>query len=290
MKLRRIVLALLAIGIAMLAYMYSVATREPVIREADIAMPDWPDGVPPMKAMLISDVHVAGPDMPPERLAQIVEQVNAAKPDLVLFAGDFVSDKRTATRHYDPREGLAPLTGLNAPLGSVAVMGNHDHWFELPKIRATLKKAGVEIIDNGATIRGPLIIGGVDDDHTGRARVPETLAAMDNIQANDSDNIARARIMLSHSPDIMPQIPGKDAASYIPLVLAGHTHCGQISFPFIGALTYVSRYGDRYACGIVKENGKTIIVGAGLGTSILPFRLGAVPDMWLLTLGPKNSN
>ena len=72
--------------------------------------------------------------MPPERLARIVEQINAVKPDLVLFAGDFVSDKRTATRLYDPENGLAPLAGLKAPLGAVAVMGNHDHWYEYPKV------------------------------------------------------------------------------------------------------------------------------------------------------------
>jgi len=286
MKLRLIILALLFIGIMALAYMYSVATRDAVIRTANIAMPDWPGGTPPMKVMLISDVHVAGPDMPPARLARIVEQVNATKPDLVLFAGDFVSDKRTATKHYDPREGLAPLAGLNARLGAVAVMGNHDHWYQLPKIRATLKKSGVEIVDNGATLKGPLVIGGVDDDFTGHAKVKQTLAAMKRLQINSDDGAKKPRLMLSHSPDIMPEIPGEGADQFIPLVLAGHTHCGQISFPIVGPLTYISRYGNRYACGVIKEEGKTLIVGAGLGTSILPLRLGAAPDMWLLTIGP----
>ena len=134
------------------------------------------------------------------------------------------------------------------------------------------------------TIRGALVIGGVDDDHTGRANVKEALAAMERLQAGIP--AGAARIMLSHSPDVMPEIPGKSAAGFVPLVLAGHTHCGQISFPIVGALTYVSRFGNRYACGIIKEDGKVLVVGAGLGTSILPLRLGAVPDMWLLTLGP----
>jgi len=285
MTLRRTILvALILIAAAFLAYMYSVAIREPVIRTATIAMPDWPKGALPIKVMLVSDVHVAGPDMSPERLARIVAQINAAKPDLVLFAGDFVSEKRVATKHYDSEKGLAPLVGLNAPLGAVAVMGNHDHWYKYPKVRAALQSAGIEILDNAATIKGALVIGGVDDDHTGRAKVKETLAALERLQAGIP--AGAARIMLTHSPDVMPEIPGKSDAGFVPLVLAGHTHCGQISLPIVGALTYVSRYGDRYACGIIKEDGKVLVVGAGLGTSILPLRLGAVPDMWLLTLGP----
>jgi hypothetical protein len=70
-------------------------------------------------------------------------------------------------------------------------------------------------------------------------------------------------------------------------MLAGHTHCGQIRLPWYGAVSTMSEYGDRYACGRVDEAGKTLIVGAGVGTSILPLRLGAVPDMWLIALGPR---
>ena len=49
----------------------------------------------------------------------------------------------------------------------------------------------------------------------------------------------------------------------------------------------MSNYGERYACGRVEERGRTLIVAAGLGTSILPLRLGAVPDLWLVTIGPE---
>jgi predicted MPP superfamily phosphohydrolase len=69
--------------------------------------------------------------------------------------------------------------------------------------------------------------------------------------------------------------------------LAGHTHCGQIVLPLVGAIATMSQYGDRFACGKTVEGQKTIIVSAGLGTSLLPLRLGAEPDMWLITIGPK---
>jgi predicted MPP superfamily phosphohydrolase len=71
---------------------------------------------------------------------------------------------------------------------------------------------------------------------------------------------------------------------YVPLMVAGHTHCGQIRLPLVGALVTMSEHNDRYACGVVRERGRTLVVSAGLGTSILPFRLGAVPDVWEITL------
>ena len=73
----------------------------------------------------------------------------------------------------------------------------------------------------------------------------------------------------------------------VSLMLAGHTHCGQVSLPLVGALMTASDYGQRYVCGLVSENGRTLIVTAGLGASNLPARIGAVPDMWLLTLSGR---
>ena len=86
-------------------------------------------------------------------------------------------------------------------------------------------------------------------------------------------------VVLSHSPDPFPELPPK-----IPLMVAGHTHCGQIRLPLIGALSYMSEHGDKYACGLIRERGRTLIVSAGLGTSLLPLRLGAAPDMWLVRI------
>src|SRR3546814_12171768 len=74
-------------------------------------------------------------------------------------------------------------------------------------------------------------------------------------------------LLLTHSPDIAPAVPRPVAA-----IFAGHTHCGQIRFPFVGAISYVSRYGDRFACGDIRDGDQRVFVGAGLGTSILPLR------------------
>ena len=264
-----------AVGIFCAAWMYSVAVRDPVVRTTSLAMPEWPAGAPAVRVALLSDIHVAGPDMPPGRLARVVRQVNALRPDIVLFAGDFVSDKRPATRHFGAAEAIAPLSRLKPRLGAFAVLGNHDHWRNRVEIAGALQEARVKLLDNDAVSVGPLRLGGVDDAFTGRADVAATVARM--------RSGAGARLMLSHSPDVAPRLPAD-----ITLLLAGHTHCGQIRLPVIGAFAYMSDYGDRYACGLVREGPRRAIVSAGIGTSVIPLRLGAVPDLWLIRLGPSN--
>lgn len=272
-RLIRILLLLVALAIALAGWCYWTAVADPVVREASVGLADWPAGAPPVRAVLISDIHVAGPDMPPARLARIVARINALRPDIVLIAGDFVSDKRASTRHYAQAEAAAPLAGLRPRLGSFAVMGNHDHWRDGAGAHRALAAAGVRLLDNEAVAAGPLALGGLDDPFTGRDRPAATVAAMRRLPG--------ARVLLSHSPDPFPALPGD-----VGLMLAGHTHCGQARLPFVGAVMTLSRYGQRYACGLVREQGRTLIVTAGLGTSGLPLRLGAAPDLWLIRIGP----
>jgi uncharacterized protein len=269
---RRTIAALLLVATALGgAKAWSDTVGEAVIERTHVTMPGLPAGSAPLRLALISDIHVAGPDMPPERLERMVAQVNALHPDLVLIAGDLVSEKRTATHIYTPEEIVAPLGALKAPLGVIAVPGNHDHWFDMPGLAAELERHGIALLANEAMQAGPLVIGGLDDDYTGRADMRATLAGMAPLQG--------ARMMLSHSPDPFPGLPNS-----VPLMLAGHTHCGQIAYPWGGAPAYLSDYGDRYGCGRIDENGKVLIVGAGLGTSLIPLRLFTQPTVWLIEL------
>ncbi len=253
--------------------MYRTAIADPVVRRTEVALPGLAE---PLTAVLISDIHVVGPDMPPERLRRIVAQINAARPDLVLIAGDLVSDKRAATRSYALSEAIAPLAALRPRIGTFAVLGNHDHWRDAAEARRHLRQAGIAVLDNDAVQAGPVAIGGLDDDYTGRADVPRTVARLRALSGG--------RILLSHSPDPFPQVPGD-----VPLMAAGHTHCGQIRLPLVGAPATMSDHGERYACGRIDEAGKTLIVSAGVGTSLLPLRLGAVPDLWLIELRPARA-
>src|SRR3954464_4505261 len=92
-RIGRGLLATFAAGILLLAWMYIVATSDPVVRRTTLAVPQLSG---PVRLVLIADVHVAGPDMPRSRVQRIVQQVNALKPDIILIAGDLVSDKSFA--------------------------------------------------------------------------------------------------------------------------------------------------------------------------------------------------
>lgn len=270
-------IGLLLLGLGLIAKGLWNARAEPLVRAATVGAADWPADAPALRLLLISDTHVAGPDMPPERLRAILRRLNRLQPDLILLAGDFHSGKTVATRHYSAAELTAPFAEAKARLGVVAVLGNHDYWFQPEPIAQGLRAAGVTVLRNEAIRRGPLIIGGVDDAVTHHANLKRSYAAMDALGAGP-------RILVSHSPDVLPDLPSPVAA-----VFAGHTHCGQIVLPVVGALSYASRYGDRFACGAIRDHGQMLFVGAGLGTSILPLRYGAPPDVWLVTLGPKDA-
>ena len=253
--------------------MYWTAISDPVVRRTALELPRLERQV---RVILMSDIHVGGPDMPPERLSRIVAQANALRPDVVLIAGDLVTEKRLATRLYSMAEAIAPLAGLKPRIGTFAVLGNHDHWADPAGARIALRRARIALLENDAAQAGPLAVGGLDDAFTGRDDVERTLAALRRLPG--------VPILLSHSPDPFPRVPPD-----IRLMAAGHTHCGQVRVPIYGALSTMSDYGDRYACGRIDEAGKTLIVSAGLGTSGIWFRLGAVPDLWVIELRPARA-
>jgi uncharacterized protein len=273
-KIWKIVSALVVVGFIFLAIGYRNATQMPIIRTAQLKAENWPKGAPPVRVLLISDIHVAGPDMPPERVAKIAEQLNATKPDLILIAGDLISEKLLATRLFTPEEVVASLTAFKAPLGVIVALGNHDHWAGTAAFKRELASAKLTLLDNDAVTRGPLIIGGVGDEFTGNADLAKTYRAM-AIQKG-------VPMIVTHDPDIVPDLPSPVAA-----VFAGHTHCGQINRPWSGAPAMnVSRYGMRFQCGDIKDRGQRVFVTAGLGTSVVWLRYAAPPDAWVVTIGP----
>lgn len=266
-----VLLTLAIVGMLTILLAYRSAIQDPVVRRTEVVVPRLRGQ--PVTIALVTDTHVGGPDMPPQRLARIVGQVNALRPDIIAVTGDLLSDKEIATRHYSLADGVAPLAGLRARLGVVAVLGNHDHWNGAAEAERRLRAAGITVLDNDAVPVGPLMIGGVDDAVTGHADQVRTMMRLETLPL--------PKVMLSHSPDVFPGLPDN-----IVLTLAGHTHCGQIRLPILGPIATASHYGRRYACGRIDEGRHTMIVGAGLGTSMMPLRIGAPPDIWLVRLVP----
>lgn len=279
MRVALLVLVLLVVALVGIGYREAVA--DPAVRRLRIAMRAWPRAAP-MRLALLSDIHLGGGAMDDHRLRRIVAQVNAAHPDLVLLAGDFVVGHDATGADARAAELTAPLAGLRPRLGTIAVLGNHDHWTAPAAIRMALGRAGVTVLDNAVKRVGPIAILGIDDGYSGHDDVGRAVAVW--------DRIGGIPVVLSHPPDLVHVLPRG-----LPLLLAGHTHCGQVVVPGWGPLLRLSPqegwrplYDPRLRCGLVRMNGRTVVVTAGVGSGTMPIRLGAPPDWWLIELGPAH--
>jgi predicted MPP superfamily phosphohydrolase len=246
------------------------ARQDPVIRRAQIAMPQWPSGAPPVRVLLMSDVHLGNFSMGSGRLNRVVDQANALHPDLMVLAGDFLAGYDNTPHRADRL--IRPLSRLRAPLGVVAVIGNHDREGGLEPIILALAWAGVIVLQDQGIRRGPLAIGGARNGF----KVRDLTVTADAVR-----RLGGAPVLLAHEPDDAGQRPAD-----MPLMLVGHTHCGQVVLPLIGPLAPEIVKDQRYMCGPVRDAPGMTIVTGGLGTSEAPFRFGAPPDMWLISLGP----
>ena len=139
------------------------------------------------------------------------------------------------------------------------------------KMRQELEAAGITVLENENVyldIDGKrLYLAGLADDLT---RSP------DFIRALNKTDMAKT-LLITHSPDVFDLIPQE-----IPLTLAGHTHGGQVAIPFYGPVIVPSKFGRRFAGGEYIENGKRMIIGRGLGTSLLPVRSKCLPPILVL--------
>jgi predicted MPP superfamily phosphohydrolase len=275
---------LTAFLMGLMAVAVAIGLREvqanPVLRRAKIAVPGWARGTPQITIALLSDIHLGNRGMDAARLERIVAQVNQTGPDLVLLAGDFVAG-RAPTGAKNAEALVTPLAKLRPPLGAVAVLGNHDNWTAPDQVRSALGRAGVTVLENEALQRGPIVLVGIADAFSGHDQVNRAFAA--------ARGLTGPRVVLTHSPDPASRLPAN-----VPLLLAGHTHCGQVVFPWIGPLlsrspreNWRQLYDRHYRCGLVRDPGRIVIVTAGVGSGTTPIRIGAPPDWWLIAIGPK---
>ncbi|HTK85311.1 MAG TPA: metallophosphoesterase [Patescibacteria group bacterium] len=236
-----------------------------------IASEQW-KGRPDTQIALLADPHVIWPWMTPARLAEIVEAINQLAPDVVLLLGDYVGTHLIG-RQIEPAAGIAPFKKLSARYGVYAVIGNHDisgpgNW------PAALKDTGIPVLENRALFidHGRFWIAGLEDK---RWQQPDVGKALGDVK---DDNPV---ILMMHSPDSFPEVPES-----VVLTVAGHTHGGQIRFPFLGAVPLVvpSAFGSRYAYGHIIEGGRHLVVSGGIGTSGIPVRFLMPPEIVMVTL------
>jgi len=251
-----------------------------VVRQVTVESAAWQG--PPLRIGVISDTHVGAPHGRVSRVKSVVERMNALHPDIVVLLGDYAGGHEPAQIRAQPDrsnilQGVAAFAKLKAPLGVYSVIGNHDVWYDQEAIENALAKAHVEVLFN----RGTLVI------RDGGSFWLGGLAEMDRTAPSIAEALDTAPehapiIMLTHYPDPFAQVPPK-----VALTLAAHSHCGQVNLPLLGRLIAASPGSRRWACGLYDENGKKLFVSGGIGTSILPVRFRARPEIDVVTLTAK---
>ena len=278
-RARRYILAV--IGASFLALGLRTFWLEPASLAVVEEHLDIPWSAPrPFRIAVLTDLHVGSPFNGLDKLRAVVARTNAARPDIICILGDLVIQGVAGGRFVPPEAIAAELAGLRAPAGVLAVLGNHDAWLDYDRVRRAVEHAGIRVVEDTAvrvdTPAGPVWVAGVSDFWT---RPHDIKAALSGVPADGAPVL-----LLTHNPDIFPDIPDR-----VSLTLAGHTHGGQVRFPFVGAPIVPSVFRQRFASGHVVEEGRHLFVATGIGTSILPVRFRVPPAVALLTVGGRRA-
>ncbi|MGH3188044.1 MAG: metallophosphoesterase [Streptosporangiaceae bacterium] len=249
-----------------------LSRQQPGLTRHEVHLDALPAHLDGLRLLHVTDLHMRDRAGPAARLPELVASLSH---DLALYTGDFI----------DGDEGIDPLvtllSAIPARADAYAVLGNHDYWAlswqPRPNDTARLERAlaglGITVLRNAAApaCHGQLYIAGVDDPVTGRDDVGEAMAAV----PRDA-----ACILMAHSPDILLRLDGRKPS----LVLAGHTHGGQVRLPVLGPLVNMTSLPRHLAMGYRLYQGVPLFVSRGLGYSGVDVRFLCPPQVALLEL------
>jgi len=253
--------------------------------------PNWPQQLK-LRIAVIADIHACEPFMSAARVRAICELANSTKPDITVLLGDYNGGHNMVTAAVMPEQIGEAVSVLRAPLGVYAILGNHDWWHgplpnmrgdEAEGLRRNFKHAGVRVMENDAlrlTKDGaPFWLLGLADQMVYRIR-RGVFRGLDDLDATLRPVKDKApAILLAHEPFIFNRVPER-----VALTLCGHTHGGQVDLPLIGSPIGERRFGN-HVYGHVVEDNRHMIISSGLGTSIVPVRLGRPPEIVVVDLG-----
>lgn len=244
-----------------------------VVRRLHFSVAGWPRTTRPIRIAFLSDLHAGSHANDVVRLRAIIDEVADYKPDLALHGGDFVNMQPFGGGRLAPEKIASILSYLKAPLGSFAVLGNHDHCYGADEITKALTSYGIKVLDDEAvriSFEGHII------DLIG---LPDARYLSEAGRQLIGGLTKRPTIVLAHDPHYFAHLPPGPH-----LMLAGHTHGGQISLPLVGVLRNASRAPLRWTYGLIEERGRLLYVTSGLGTSALPVRVGVPPEYVILDI------
>ena len=220
----------------------------------------------PLRVAVLGDLHVGHGVMDLKALERALESVAAERPDIILFVGDYTTDTQDEIDQL--RQSVVAMikkTSVQAP--TYVVLGNYETWTGRQEWLEAFRRADVVALENEITITtigdAEVCVRGLGDYYTDQLRWvdwPDSCA----------DNV---KITLTHDP------AGAFLRGSEGLFFAGHTHCGQVRLPLVGPLWVPTSAPAEATCGLYQDADRTLFVTSGVGTSILPLRLGA-PSAW----------
>lgn len=274
-KFLKLVLWLVILLSVFQLYLYASRTepQKLEVKEETIYVPNWKEQMNGLRVGIISDLHIGMEYSDTSKLKTVVNLMNTKEPDIVVLLGDFDANS-IAYSNIKEEKISTILKELKAPDGVYAILGNHDYEPE-DIVENILKDAKIPLLQNQSkviTYKGQkLKIVGFKDLWHYKLNPQEIIS-----------KISTPVIVLSHNPDVFPEIPED-----VSLTLSGHTHGGEVAFPKIGSPFVPSKYGQRFRKGHIAENNKHLYVTSGIGT-LSGFRLMNPPEIVVLNINQQN--
>jgi uncharacterized protein len=252
------------------AYATRIESRRVVVEQRRVAVPGLPPELTGLRIAQISDLHY-GDIVSADLIRHAIDVTMKQSPDLIVVTGDFVS----SLNHGEADLVARDLARLRAPLGQLAILGNHDHWTDAEAVAAAVRRAGLELLRNGSR---PIARGGR----------PLHLVGVDDIWEKKHDLAAALRavppnapvVLLAHEPDFADEAA---ADPRIALQLSGHSHGGQVRLPFLGP-PVTPPYAKKYADGTYRVGRMTLHVNRGIGTIWRALRFNCPPEITVVEL------
>lgn len=258
-------------------YAGEISRHEISVERHTIHLNRLPEAFHGFRIAQVSDFHYAE-YTEPYFLRGVVDRINRLNPDAVFFNGDYITDgalfSHAQTKEFAYR-CTEILSGVKCPL-RYAVLGNHDSTFAEPAVLDALAIHAFTVLNNRFTPLerngGRLWIAGSGDAYYKKMDLDK---AVPPVSLTNQDPV----LLMVHEPDVLPLVARRN----VDLMLSGHTHGGQVRFPFVPPI-HLPPLGKKYVEGLFHFGPTQLYVSRGIGTVGVPFRFNCPPEIAVLTL------